>query len=102
MKGVQCYELFGEIALKNHAFSSFLLYACTSMTSESSSNLFITFFTFSSQLFNFSNMLLYEQSQMLHVDQVHFCKVKNGVRETYIGFILINITFVFSFFLFLY
>ena len=21
MKGVQCYELFGEIALKNHAFS---------------------------------------------------------------------------------
>ena len=24
MKGVQCYELFGGIALKNHAFSFFL------------------------------------------------------------------------------
>ena len=25
MKGVQCYELFGGIALKNHAFSFFHL-----------------------------------------------------------------------------
>ena len=25
MKGVQCYELFGGIALKNHTFSSTLL-----------------------------------------------------------------------------
>ena len=24
MKGVQCYELFGGIALKNHAFSFFI------------------------------------------------------------------------------
>ena len=26
MKGVQCYELFGGIALKNHAFSFFFSY----------------------------------------------------------------------------
>ena len=26
MKGVQCYELFGGIALKNHAFSFFISY----------------------------------------------------------------------------
>ena len=25
MKGVQCYELFGGIALKNHAFSFFFI-----------------------------------------------------------------------------
>ena len=30
MKDVQCYELFGGIALKNHAFSffSFFIYVC--------------------------------------------------------------------------
>ena len=29
MKGVQCYELFGGIALENHEFSSFpLLWPC--------------------------------------------------------------------------
>ena len=27
MKGVQCYEIFGGIALKNHAFSFHLEYA---------------------------------------------------------------------------
>ena len=26
MKGVQCYELFGGIALKNHTFSFFIMY----------------------------------------------------------------------------
>ena len=26
MKGVQCYELFGGIALKNHAFSFFFFF----------------------------------------------------------------------------
>ena len=26
MKDVQCYELFGGIALKNHAFSFFIIY----------------------------------------------------------------------------
>ena len=30
MKGVQCYELFGGIALKNHAFS-FLLDVCSAL-----------------------------------------------------------------------
>ena len=28
MKGVQCYELFGGIALKNHAFSFSVLRVC--------------------------------------------------------------------------
>ena len=28
MKGVQCYELFGGIALKNHAFSFFHYHMC--------------------------------------------------------------------------
>ena len=34
MKGVQCYELFGGIALKNHAFSfhSFLLRSHTAIS----------------------------------------------------------------------
>ena len=31
MKGVQCYELFGGIALKNHAFSFFKLGKCISI-----------------------------------------------------------------------
>ena len=29
MKGVQCYELFGEIALKNHTFSYFFSSPCS-------------------------------------------------------------------------
>ena len=29
MKGVQCYELFGGIALKNQAFSIFIAYVYT-------------------------------------------------------------------------
>ena len=28
MKGVQCYELFGGIALKNHTFSYIYIYIC--------------------------------------------------------------------------
>ena len=40
MKDVQCYELFGGIALKNHAFSFFFFISCywstLRMTSEKS------------------------------------------------------------------
>ena len=28
MKGVQCYEVYGGMTLKNHAFSSFNIYIC--------------------------------------------------------------------------
>ena len=30
MKGVQCYELFGGIALKNHAFLFYFIHSCLS------------------------------------------------------------------------
>ena len=40
MKGVQCYELFGGIALKNHAFSFFI---SLRMTTTSSSTLKVGF-----------------------------------------------------------
>ena len=44
MKGVQCYELFGGIALKNHAFSFFISYfqdCVTKIMIRSSSCFFI-------------------------------------------------------------
>ena len=35
VKGVQCYELFGGIALKNHAFSFFLAIKSSSLIDSS-------------------------------------------------------------------
>ena len=35
VKGVQCYELFGGIALKNHAFSFFSFFRCLSISCHS-------------------------------------------------------------------
>ena len=31
MNGVQCYELFGGIAFKNHTFSFFIFFQCVIM-----------------------------------------------------------------------
>ena len=46
MKDVQCYELFGGIALKNHAFSFFSFSVLSAKNSYSDEKVLLALFTF--------------------------------------------------------